>query len=249
MKFQVSVDEIEVPGLGVLSQGEIRALALCLFLPRACAADSPFRFVVIDDPVQAMDPAKVDGLARVLDGVAATRQVVVFTHDNRLREAVERLDMPATVIEVTRGQNSSVRLRRARDPIRQCVDDAFAVITDAAIPDAVQRRVVGGYLRAAIEAACMRAIRRRRLSDGVPHADVEAAILAAPKLWHRLALALFDDADKHVAVADRIRSMSSSATVDSLQQLNKGSHHALDGDLRALARSVESLAPKIAQLG
>ena len=58
------------PGLPVLSQGETNALALSVFLPRATAEGSPFRFVVIDDPVQAMDPAKVDGLARVLAEVA-----------------------------------------------------------------------------------------------------------------------------------------------------------------------------------
>ncbi|WP_256668704.1 hypothetical protein, partial [Nocardia cyriacigeorgica] len=61
------------------SQGELHALGLSLFLPRATVEDSPFRFVMIDDPVQAMDPAKVDGLARVLATVAWTRQVVVFT--------------------------------------------------------------------------------------------------------------------------------------------------------------------------
>ena len=49
---------------------------------------SSFRFLVIDDPVQAMDPAKVDGLARVLESTAVGRQVIVFTHDNRLAQAV-----------------------------------------------------------------------------------------------------------------------------------------------------------------
>ena len=52
--------------MGVMSQGELNALALSLFFPRMMLAESPFRFLVIDDPVQAMDPLKVDGLARVL---------------------------------------------------------------------------------------------------------------------------------------------------------------------------------------
>ena len=43
--------------------------------------ESPFRFLVIDDPVQAMDPVKVEGLARVLHRTARTRQVIVLTHD------------------------------------------------------------------------------------------------------------------------------------------------------------------------
>src|SRR5207249_9302180 len=54
-------------------------------------SSSPFRFVVIDDPVQSMDPSRVDGLAWALEETAQTRQVIVFTHDERLHEAVRRL--------------------------------------------------------------------------------------------------------------------------------------------------------------
>ena len=58
--------------------------------------DNPFDFLVIDDPVQAMDPAKVDGLVKVLSEVAKERQITVFTHDNRLAAltAVSRLGGP-----------------------------------------------------------------------------------------------------------------------------------------------------------
>ena len=66
----------------------IAVLALALFLPRATMPESPFRFVVLDDPVQAMDPAKVDGLVKVLLEIAKTRQVVVFSHDDRFASAV-----------------------------------------------------------------------------------------------------------------------------------------------------------------
>jgi hypothetical protein len=53
--------------MSVMSQGELNALALSLFLPRMMLAQSPFRFLVIDDPVQAMDANKVDGLDRAGD--------------------------------------------------------------------------------------------------------------------------------------------------------------------------------------
>jgi ABC-type hemin transport system ATPase subunit len=66
VELDVSVDGAAGSALGVMSQGEVNALALSVFLPRARLPASPFRFLVIDDPVQAMDPAKVDGLARVL---------------------------------------------------------------------------------------------------------------------------------------------------------------------------------------
>jgi predicted ATPase len=52
---------------------------------------------VIDDPVQAMDPAKVDGLARVLEKAAADRQVIVFTRDNRLVEPIRQQWLPAVI--------------------------------------------------------------------------------------------------------------------------------------------------------
>src|ERR1022692_4174693 len=98
LELDVSIDGTPGAALGVMSQGEINALALSIFLPRATMPDSPFRFLVIDDPVQAMDPAKVDGLARVLEKVAADRQVIVFTHDNRLVSAVKDLNIPAMIL-------------------------------------------------------------------------------------------------------------------------------------------------------
>jgi hypothetical protein len=55
----VSIDGVDGAALGVMSQGELHAIALSLFLPRATMPESPFRFVVIDDPVQSMDPARV----------------------------------------------------------------------------------------------------------------------------------------------------------------------------------------------
>lgn len=59
-----SVDGVESEALSVMSQGELHALALALFIPRATTPNSPFRFIVLDDPIQAMDPAKIDGFIR-----------------------------------------------------------------------------------------------------------------------------------------------------------------------------------------
>lgn len=73
LDLDVTVDDAPGAALSVMSQGELNALALSIFLPRSTLGASPFRFLVIDDPVQAMDPAKVDGLARVLEMVARRR--------------------------------------------------------------------------------------------------------------------------------------------------------------------------------
>lgn len=112
VNLEASVDGRRGAALGVMSQGELHSLALSLFLPRATLERSPFRFVLIDDPVQSMDAARVDGLARVLELVAKKRQVVIFTHDARLTEAIQRLQIDATTMEILRHDGSVVEVRR-----------------------------------------------------------------------------------------------------------------------------------------
>ncbi len=163
------MDGVEGVALGVMSQGELNALALCLFMPRASLPESPFRFMVIDDPVQSMDPARIDGLARALHAAAKTRQVVVFTHDERLPEAVRLLGLPAHVIEVLRQPGSVVDTRDARTPVQGYLEDARTLVKTQDLPDAVRRRVVPGFCRSALEAACMDAVRARRLKKGESH--------------------------------------------------------------------------------
>lgn len=64
--LEATVDGSDTEAFGVMSQGELQALALAIFIPRATSADSPFRFLVLDDPIQAMDPSKIDGFLQVL---------------------------------------------------------------------------------------------------------------------------------------------------------------------------------------
>ncbi len=168
VELGVTIDGVEGAALGVMSQGELHALALALFLPRATLDDSPFRFIVVDDPVQSMDPARVDGLARALDEAARTRQVIVFTHDDRLPEAVRRLGIATTILGVTRRPQSVVDIRTERDPVEAYLADAFALIKTQDLSDAVKRQVVPGFLRLAIEAACVTVVRRRRLGHHRP---------------------------------------------------------------------------------
>ena len=140
--LDVTVDGVAGAALGVMSQGELHSLALSLFVPRATLPESPFRFIVVDDPVQSMDPARVDGLARVLESASADRQVVVFTHDDRLPEAVRRLDIAVEIVEVTRREGSVVELRRSLDPVGRYLEDAIAVAGTAGLP-VVRRRARG----------------------------------------------------------------------------------------------------------
>ncbi len=220
--LDVTVDGVEGAALGVMSQGELHSLALSLFVPRATLAESPFRFIVIDDPVQSMDPARVDGLARVLESASADRQVVVFTHDDRLPEAVRRLDIPAEIVEVTRRDASVVELRRALDPVGRYLEDALAVAGTADLPSSAAARVVPGLCRLGLEAACMEVVRRRRLGRGEPHAAVERALGDAERVMPLLALALFDDASRTGDVLPRLEREAGKPLAEAAKQVEAG---------------------------
>jgi hypothetical protein len=227
--------------LGVMSQGELHALGLSLFLPRATVEQSPFRFVVIDDPVQAMDPAKVAGLARVLADVATTRQVVVFTHDDRLADSVRRLAVPATIWEVARGERSAVEMRRSDDPITRYLDDARAMALTAGLPSDIRSELVASCCRSAVEAACHAKFRAVRLAAGHTHDQVEAVLSEATTTSKKATLAVFDDPGRGSDLLGRLKAAGPSA-VDTFQKCRKGAHQGLVGDLRPFVRDVERLA-------
>ncbi len=238
----VTVDGVAGAALSVMSQGELHALGLALFLPRATSPDSPFRFIVIDDPVQSMDPAKVEGLASLLAWVGNDRQVVVFTHDDRLPEAIRRLQLPATIWEVTRREGSVVELTKNEDLVSRYIDDARALARTTELPEDARAVVVAGFCRSALEAACHEAIRARRLKAGVRHSDVERELTAAHKLRQLLALALLDDADRGGDVVAVLRQRSGQAAVKAFDAAREGTHERYQGDLRHFVEETARLA-------
>lgn len=247
--LDVTVDGVPGAALGVMSQGELHCLALSLFLPRATMAESPFRFIVIDDPVQAMDPARVDGLARVLQAVSTVRQVVVFTHDDRLPEAVRRLGIEATVVEVTRSDRSVVALRTALTPAQRALDDAFALAKTSTLPAKVANRVIPGLCRLSLEAACTDVVRRRRIGRGEPHAAVEQLLQGTLKLAPRLALALFDDPEDAGKVPQEIEHRWGRSKRDVYVRANRGAHQGdAASDLIGLVRNTEALVREVLAL-
>ena len=81
--------------------------------------------MVLDDPVQAMDPAKVDGLVALLSEIARTRQVVVFSHDDRLPAALRRMNGSARILEVVRGPDrKSTRLNSSHEDLSRMPSSA-----------------------------------------------------------------------------------------------------------------------------
>jgi DNA repair exonuclease SbcCD ATPase subunit len=80
----------------ILSQGDMNALALAIFLGLACSSDETavFKFVLLDDPSQSLGSDYKEQLVEVLDRVAASRRVIVATMDREfcdfLRERATR---------------------------------------------------------------------------------------------------------------------------------------------------------------
>jgi recombinational DNA repair ATPase RecF len=249
LDLDVSVDGSPGAALGVMSQGEINALALSIFLPRATMPDSPFNFLVIDDPVQAMDPAKVDGLAKVLDKVGRRRQVVVFTHDNRLASAIKDLGIPATVLEVTRQPKSQVSVRECLDASSQAIKDARALNKDQDIPLEVAERVIPGLCRMAVEAAFTSAYWRAALRKGRSRTDIEESLEPNGKrvnLRGIAQLALFGEATD-ASVAGYLNKQWGSGHGNTYQALNKGAHDRYAGDLAGLIEDARALVRKISE--
>jgi hypothetical protein len=224
-----------------MSQGELHALALALFLPRACTDASPFRFVVLDDPIQAMDPSKIDGLISVLSELAQSRQVIVFSHDDRLPEYVRQSRTPARIIEIVRGAGSKVEVRDAHDPVKALLDDAHAVLRDERLQPADLDRVIPGLCRMALEAACRERYYERALAKDVSRQDAESAWHKTRKLNDRLILALGIAPNEYGSWADRKERKKA------VKFCNAGLHGGCDGVSEEDIRRVESVIKELLQ--
>ena len=246
--MDVTVDGSDGSALGVMSQGELNCLALSLFIPRARFDESPFRFAVIDDPVQAMDPVRVDGLAKVLDHLAETRQVVVFTHDNRLPDTLRRLQIPTAVLTAARRPGSLLELKKTLNPTQAAVEDARAVQLSSGLPEEVPRRVVPNLCRQAIEAACLESGRRKLLASGLDFSECDKQWTNAERLLPRIAISLYGDADRAGDVLSTLRNKFGGWAVKTVQQCNRQTHTgaSYETDLKDLINRTESLAQRLA---
>jgi recombinational DNA repair ATPase RecF len=234
------VDGEPTEALPVMSQGELNAVAMALFLPRATLPDSPLRFVVLDDPVQAMDPDKVDGLTEVLVEYAEDRQVIVFSHDDRLTEAVRRTAPGARIVQVERGADSAITIVPCQSPAQRYVRDVTDLLADKNLPPAVINKAVPGYVRLAVEAAAHEVHFAERLAKGEQRHEVEAAWECTSTTSDRVALALFGtksfNLNRWQRIAHRSRTLST---------CRKGVHEGLtrvaDGMVDDLRQTVEDI--------
>jgi hypothetical protein len=213
-------------GVSMLSNGELHALGLALFLPRSTAPDSPFRFVIIDDPVQAMDPAKVEGLAKVLHKTASDRQVVVFTHDDRLADALRRLMLKTRILEVVRRENSHVEIHLNLDPVERYLADARQIARTERLPEDLAALAAAGSCRDAIETACQRVARQRLRAENVSIQEIDERLLRAETTDHRVALAVLGDSRRIRQLMPALnRRTGDRWAADVLRAVREGVHH------------------------
>ncbi|MFG3014251.1 AAA family ATPase [Streptomyces cinerochromogenes] len=245
VELGVSVDDMSAPAYSVMSQGELHSLALSLFLPRATHAASPFGFLLIDDPVQSMDPEKVEGLARVLDECARDRQVIVFTHDTRLQQAIAHLGINATVLRVSRQTDSVVGVETLTDPVEQALAEARAVSLDPGLPPEVADHVLPAMCRVAVEAACLETARRRLRDEwGLGLRAVEERVACLDRTKTYVSLALLGDERQHARDAVERMHPGGWALVEAF---NSGTHAPLPtaDDRKELVRRTRALATAI----
>ncbi|MEY4635281.1 MAG: hypothetical protein RJA55_1079, partial [Acidobacteriota bacterium] len=181
---------------------------------------------------------------RALEETARTRQVIVFTHDERLPEAVRRLGIESRMFMVTRRPGSVVEVRKSLDPVRAHIEDALALVHTTDLPSPVLRRTVPGFCRAALESAFIGVIRRRQLLAGKTHGEVDEALAKGGKLTPLAALAFFDDRERGSEVMARLNKYGSWAG-DAFKQCNEGAHKEYAGDLKMLINDTEKLAERI----
>lgn len=191
---------------------------------------SPFGFIVIDDPVQSMDPAKVDGLARVLSRAARERQVIVFTHDEPLPEAVRRLNVDARIMRVQRRARSKVEIVASQPSSDRYIGEALAIAKAETLPPEVRARVVPGFCRSAVEAACATRIRRRLLDSGMHHAEIDEHLASLTSLNAYLAEAFGLSIAQGREIRETIHRLGGDDAVMAVDVARKGTHKLIQVD-------------------
>ena len=176
--------------------------------------------------------------------LAEDRQVIVFTHDDRLPSAIRRLWAPARIVEVMRGANSAVTVTESSRPATRMLEDAFAIAADDAVPVAVKKAAVPMLCREALEATAWDVFSARVLAQGQTHVEFEEAWEAATSTKRRIGLAVNPDDDTAV---DKWLS-GGSARREALKAAAKGAHSGVT-NYRDAVKSTRLAVGDLAKLG
>lgn len=229
LELTCTTDGVDAPSRSVLSQGELNALAMSLFVPRATHESSPFRFLVLDDPIQALDPLKVQGFAETLRDLATDRQVVVFTHDNRLIDAIDRLAINARIMRIDAGPGSKPEIALVADPTTRAMNEAWHLAKDSRIPEDLRLRSVAAACSTAVEEAA--ALRFRCSSSASTVAEVDELLTKHRSFWGKVSLGLFLEYDS--SARQRVERIHGNQEARLFAKLNAGGHHPPSGSTTA----------------
>ncbi|MFB7226197.1 AAA family ATPase [Streptomyces fimicarius] len=162
--------------LSMLSAGQRNAFLLAPLL--ATIESGPFGFLVLDDPVHAFDEIRVDRLSAVLADISATRRVLVFTHDERLKAHLMARSLNCQSWAISRDAETGVISLESTDQLwRMLLDDAEAVrVLAPAAKNAVngylnETQIIRGLLRQALDIAIHHSVVRNAISGGRDVAD------------------------------------------------------------------------------
>jgi hypothetical protein len=181
----------------------------------------------------------------VLREVARTRQVVVFTHDDRLPEAIRRLGVDADVREVTRREGSVVEVRKNLWPAKRYLDDARAVARDEEIPEQARRLMVAGFCRSALEATAMDRYRAAQYAAGTPLREIDAALDSAHSVQDKLTLGLFGDLSRRGDLYAHLNRSRVPRAVDTVKAVAKAVHGHCDMESIDMVVASEALVARL----
>ena len=114
--------------------------------------------------------------------------------------------------------------------------------------DELWRKRAPGTENTSTRAGCLEVTRGRRLTRGESHTEVETLIERNPKLLPRLALALYDDAERASEVLATLNRSYGPWSADVVQACNKGAHGVVPGDGIGFVRDTEKLVNRLLAL-
>ncbi|MGW2298982.1 ATP-binding protein [Streptomyces violaceorubidus] len=142
--------------LSMLSAGQRNAFLLAPLL--STAESGPFSFLILDDPVHAFDEIRVDRLASVLVDLSSERRVIIFTHDERLKQHLLARAVNGQAWRVSRDvEKGEIGIESTDEMWRVLLDDARNIVTWAPRPSPTayltEAQVVRGLCRQAVDHA------------------------------------------------------------------------------------------------
>lgn len=154
--------------LSMLSAGQRNAFLLAPLL--STAESGPFSFLILDDPVHAFDEIRVDRLAAVLVDLSSERRIIVFTHDERLKQHLLARAGNGQAWRVSRDvEKGEISIESTDEMWRVLLDDARNIVTWAPRPSPTtyltEAQVVRGLCRQAIDHALHSCVVRYSLAQ------------------------------------------------------------------------------------